>query len=353
MDEMKFSRRNSLGLLGLAGAAAAIPGAAAAATAAKGVHKAGGAKQRIPFVTKIDFKDPLWTRDTYARIDADLDPAKEKCGWLKGKAFGVRDNEKVRPLFAVEGFSFVRTKRLEDGSVRRMLREIVFYRDLETGAILKEWHNPYTNETVRVVPIANDPFNFTISSTVPDLPSYGGLQTEKRAPKPFLQDWTYGPDGDMILTTEVDMIYPNALQPDKWPRESSGVMNRVSEHFIFVVKKADVENPNLTHIPHIGSWTRTTPWLPWMLMGQAPGHINYFTHFQTIPEGVKGLPADLVAAARAMDEKWLHAPTEDYGPSLSSLENYAREQKPAPVPAGWSPPQPPAAPTSLPFPPRS
>ena len=41
--------------------------------------------------------------------------------------------------------------------------EIVFYRDLETGKILETWRNPYTNEDVRVVPIANDPFNFTIS----------------------------------------------------------------------------------------------------------------------------------------------------------------------------------------------
>ena len=145
----------------------------------------------------------------------------------------------------------------------------------------------------------------------------------------------------MVLHTGIDMIYPNALQPDKWVRESSGPMNRVSEHFIYVVKRKDVENPNLTHIPHIGSWSRITPWLPWMLMGQAPGHVSYFTHFQTIENGIAGLPADLVAAARAMDEKWLHAPTEDYGPSLSSLENYAREQKPAPVPPGWTPPQPP------------
>jgi hypothetical protein len=54
------------------------------------------------------------------------------------------------------------------------------------------------------------------------------------------------------------------------------------------------------------------------------------------------LPADLVAAANAMDPKWLSAPTEDYGPSLSSLENYAREQQPAAVPPGWQPPQPPS-----------
>jgi hypothetical protein len=329
MSETKFSRRDSLGLAALAAGAVAAPALAK------------GAKPS--FITKINLKDPYWTRDTYARIDADLDPTKEKCGWLKGKAYGVRDNEKVRPLFGVEGFSFVRTKRLEDGSVRRMLREIVFYRDLETGKILKEWYNPYTNETVKVVPIANDPFNFTISAFQPEPPSYGGLQkVEKREPKPFLQDWEYGPNGTMILHTGIDMIYPNALQPDKWPRESAGPMNRVSEHFIYVVKKADIENPRLTHIPHVGSWSRITPWLPWMLMGQAPGNISYFTHFETIPNGIAGLPADLVAAARAMDEKWLHAPTEDYGPSLSSLENYAREQKPAPVPEGWTPPQPPA-----------
>lgn len=336
MKDLLFTRREGLGLAAVAAGVAASP--------------ALGAGRKIDFVTKIDFKDPKWTRDTYARLDANVDPTKEKLGWIKGKAFGVRDNEKVRPLFGVEGFSLVRTKRLEDGSWRRMLREIVFYRDLETGKLLDTWLNPYTNERVKVVPIANDPFNFTIGEFQPEPPSYGGLNKDKPAPKPFLQDWAFGPDGTMILTTGVDLMYPNALRPDQWPRESAGWMNRVSEQFIYVVKRKDVENPNLTHIPHVGSWSRVTPWLPWMLMGQAPGHINYFTTFATLDGGIKDLPADLVAAARAMDEKWLHAPTEDYGPSLSSLENYARQQKPAPVPAGWSAPQPPAA--AGPFPPR-
>lgn len=345
MDDHNFSRRESMGLAALVAGMAVAPATAKAAATAT---DSSAAKPKIDFITKIDFTDPKWTRDTYARLDADIDPAKEKCGWIKGKALGVRPNEKVRTLFGVEGFSFVRTKRLEDGSYRRMLREVVFYRDPVTGEILKEWDNPYTGERVKVVPIANDPFNFTISEFVPQPPSYGGLQTETRPPQPFLQDWEFGPNGTMLLQTGIDMVYPNALQPDKWVRESSGVMNRVSEHFIYTVKRADVENPHLTHIPHIGAWSRVTPWLPWMLMGQAEGNINYFTHFQTIAEGEKGLPADIVAAARAMDEKWLHAPTEDYGPSLSSLENYAREQKPAPVPAGWTPPKPP--PPAAPFP---
>jgi len=331
MADEQVTRRDGLKLAAASIGLAAMPGMARAAATPD-------------FVTKIDFKDPKWNRDTYARMDGNLDPTKEKLGWLKGMAWGVRDNEKVRPLFGVEGFSLTRVKRLEDGSWRRMLREIVFYRDLETGELLKNWYNPYTNEDVRVVPIANDPFNFTISEFLPEAPSYGGLQKAAPAPrKPFLLDWTNGPDDTLICQTGIDMIYPSALQPDKWPRESAGKMNRVSEDFIYTIERKDAENPKLTHIPHVGSWSRVTPWLPWMLMGQAPGNINYLCTFCTLPN-VAALPADLAAAARAMDPKWLAAPTSDYGPSLSSLENYAREQKPAPVPAGWSPPQPPAAP---------
>jgi hypothetical protein len=328
MNDNGMTRREGLGLAGLA-----IGAAAAAPALAKGSAPS--------FVTKVDFKDPKWNRDTYARMDGDLDPTKEKLGWLKGTAYGVRDNEKVRALFGVEGFSFVRVKQLPDGNWRRLLREIVFYRDLDTGKILTTWHNPYTNEDVRVVPIANDPFNFTISDHLQDAPSYGGLNKEKPVPKPFLLDWSDGPDGTLICRTGIDLMYPSALQPDKWPRESAGPMNRVSEHFIYTVKRKDVENPNLTNLPLVGAWSRITPWLPWMLMGQAPGNISYFTNFATL-KSIADLPADLVAAARAIDVKYLSAPTEDYGPSLSSLENYAKTEKPAPVPPGWTPPQPPA-----------
>lgn len=326
-----LTRRQSLGL-------AAAAGGALAATAALA---------DIPtFVTKIDFKDPKWNRDTFARLDMDVNPNKEKLGWLKGTVFGVRDNEAVRPLFLNEGFSFVRSKRLPDGSWHRMLREVVFYRDIKTGEILKTWHNPYTGRDVDVVPVANDPFNFTISEFYPDPPSYGGLNTVKPPKRPFLMDWSYGPNDTLILNTNINLYYPSAMQPDKWPMESPGVFSRVSELFIYVVKRKDVENPNLTHLPQVGSWSRINPWPPWMQMGAAPGGVNYFNTFGTL-SSLDDVPKDLVEAARAISPKFLSAPTEDYGPSLSSLENYAKNHTPAPVPPGWVPPQPPPTPISL------
>jgi hypothetical protein len=188
------------------------------------------------FLTTLDFKNPEWNRDTYSRLDTDLDPIKENVGWLKGKVFGVRPNEKVRELFILEGFSVTRRKKLEDGSIRSMLREVVFYKDVNTGEILKTWHNPYTEEDVRVVPIANDPYNYTISSFIQIPNALEG--TDKKRPKiPFLLDWTEGSNDSIILNTGINLFYPNRLQPEKWVRESAGKFNRVSEQFIYVFKK--------------------------------------------------------------------------------------------------------------------
>ncbi len=336
-----FIGRLSLGLV-----AGGLMLAGLAAPAAPAFAKAPG------FVSKVDFKDPVWNRDTYARIDGEIDTSKQKVSRITGTVYGVRDNEKVKPLFKIDGFSVVRTLRLPDGNWRRVLKEVVFYRDLETGKIMDSWKNPYTGETVKVVPIANDPFNYDIRDTKPQPPSYGGLNTDKRAAEPFLLDWSQGPNGTLILETGIDLFYPASLQPKEWPRESAGTFNRVSEHFLFFVKQSDIENRKLTAIPVTGTWSRITPWLPWMLMGQAPGFINYFASFGTMTNGIKDLPADLVEAARKIDPGYLTAPTEDYGPSLSSLENYKMTQKPAPVPQGWTSPQPPAAPTLPPMPPR-
>jgi hypothetical protein len=328
-----LTRREGLGAMALLGGAALTDMALSQAEASN-----------VPqFVTKIDFADPKWNRDTFVRIDADIDSTKEKIGWLKGTVFGVRDNEAVRPLFINEGFSFTRALKLPDGSYRRLCREVVFYRDIATGEILKTWHNPYTGESVNVVPVANDPFNYTIGEFYPDPPSYGGLNKEKLPKRPFLLNWSKGANDTIVLHSDINLYYPAALQPDKWPRESAGSFNRVSELFIYVLQRADIENPKLTNLPIVGSWSRINPWLPWMLMGQAPGGVNYFNTFATV-KSIDDVPQDIVAAAKAISPKFLSAPTEDYGPSLSSLERYALEQKPASVPPGWKPPQPPAAP---------
>lgn len=216
---------------------------------------------------------------------------------------------------------------LEDGSYRKVLREVGFYTDLETGKILTELKNPYTGELVKIVPVANDPYNYTIGEYYPAPPSYGGLNKEAPPRRPFLLKWQEMGD-TILMESDIHLLYPSALQPDKWPRESPGPMTRVSEMFRYYMNKNTVGDPQNTSIDFFGSWTRVTPWFPWMLMDQAPGHCLYVCdmgagdHWDFIPQNI-------IDAAKTIDPKYLNAPTEDYGPSLSSLEHYAVEQTPA------------------------
>lgn len=276
----------------------------------------------------LDYGDPKWNRDTYARIVGNLDFSKEKIGWYKGKVIGVVPGKKNLDICGFEGFSVARLLPLEDGSYRKVLREVGFYRDLETGKIIDAMENPYTGETVKVVPIANDPFNFTVSEYARSAPKYGGLNTEDAQKIPFLLKWQEM--GDIVLMSrDIHLFYPSALRPNKWPRETPGPMTRVTEAFNYSIDRKQLGDPDNTSISFTGTWNRVTPWLPWMLMDQAPGHCLYicdqgaWDHWDYIPQ-------DIIDAATALDPKYLSAPTKDYGPSLSSLEHYAREQTPAP-----------------------
>jgi hypothetical protein len=324
----EVSRREVLQLAAGIGAAGAIAGGAATASAA------AGATSTVKFNNSFNFRDPEWNRDAYARLQGDLDFSKVRYGWLGGPVMGVVPGEKVRPLVYMEGFSACRLIATE-GGYRKQLREIVVYREInpytgQPGAILTEWTNPYTNESVKVVPIMNDPFNYNITLNYPDPPSFGGLNKEKPPKLPFILPWSV--KGDMLLLpTDIHLFYPNALQPDKWPRESSGAMVQVSELYRYYIRVEDMKNPNLTQVPCSGCWSRITPWLPWMLMGTRPGHAFYMVDFTGGPT-IDASPELLAYLNSSPDlKKFLTPPESDYGPSLSSLENYARTQKPAPV----------------------
>jgi hypothetical protein len=229
----------------------------------------------------------------------------------------------------MKGMSSYRMEKLPDGGYRRLLREVGYYYDLATGAIMEEMVNPYTGEKVKIVPINNDPFNMTIKETVSPPPAYGGLNTQKVEPKPFLLKWRIQQPDRVIMERHIHLYYKNALDPKIWQRESSGPMVQVSEFFNHVLSLDDLQNEDLTHIPYSGTWSRSTPWLPWLLMGQTPGHCMYASTM-TAGSSIDILPAHVREFAEKNCPHMLTAPTEDYGPSHSSLELYSRQQTPMP-----------------------
>jgi hypothetical protein len=304
------------GVVGAVGTTVAAATVAAATTPAATAAAAAATDQRL----LAQFADPLWNRETSARLEGDIAPNRQ----VFGSAFGV-----LNAVLRFDVFSTTRVLRQSDGSYQRLSREVVFYRDVETRKILDTWTNPYTNEQVKVVDIANDPFNYKISEFFPDPPSYGGLNKDKPPRRPFILDWALAGEDTVTLDSDINLFYPSALQPDKWPRESPGKMSQVSEFFRYVIRREDLEDPRRTHLPYVGTWVRITPWLPWMLMDQRQGHMVYVGTMtsRSTPDGV---PADVLARVKERYPQYLTAPDKWEEPSLSSLEHYAREQRPAP-----------------------
>lgn len=315
--------------------AAAMGGFASLALGA-GAGPAHAAVKRIPGASirgpYLDLTTSFGTMTGYARLSGNIDLKSTTHGWYEGLVMGVAPGGAVRDICGFRGMSSYRLVALPDGEpgYRRLLREVVYYYDLKTGEVMDEMVNPFTGEKVRVVDIANDPFNHTIREYLGPPPDYGGLNPDQGPPAriPFLLDWQQ--DGDRLLTSRhIHLYYRSALQPDKWPRESAGENVQVSELFFFNMSLDDMQNEELTTVRHGGTWTRVTPWLPWMLMGQAPGHCLYLGQMASVPT-LADVPEHIVRDTERRHPEYLTAPDSDYGPNLSSLEMYAIEQEPAP-----------------------
>jgi hypothetical protein len=282
------------------------------------------------FETKIDFTNPVWNRDTWARIQGDLNPENQKIGDVRGVIIGVKPGEKSKELCGFEAFLATRLVPQEDGTIRRLNKEVIFYTNPRTGEIIEEWTNPWTGEVVNVVQVANDPFNYTISEWLILAPEdFGGDKKVEPRKIPMIFPWHQMSPTHLSLSTDMHLYYPNAMNPEKWVRESSGPMVQVSEMMRYCVPIAEVENPELTSVSFTGTWNRITPWMPWMLMGQEPGHTLYVGSMTGGPDHSVISPQALAYAEKNYPQ-FLNAPTEDYGPSHSSLEIYAQTQEPAP-----------------------
>jgi hypothetical protein len=301
-----------------------ISGNAASAQSRKRIEGAG---LKGPYV---DLTTPQGNMIAYARLAGDIDMKSTTYGWYDGVVLGTAPGAAVKSICGFKGMSAYKLIPMADGSAgyRRILREVGFYYDLATGKIVEELDNPYTGARVKVVPIANDPFNAVIRDTLPPLPTYGGLNTATREPRPFLLDWQLQAPDRVLMRRTVNLYYKNALDPAIWARESSGPMVQVSEVFNYVINLHDLQNEELTHTDYSGTWTRWTPWLPWMLMGPAPGGCLYQC-FMGTPATLDDIPQDILEYTQKHFPKYLTAPDDWVEPSLSSIEMYAKTQTPA------------------------
>lgn len=262
--------------------------------------------------TALDIDSPANAAEALMKMRCSLDPKEEVIAWWKGTLFqqDVDPGKAPVALMGFEGYNICRGEKLEDGTWRLLSRELTFYRDLKTGEILKTWDNPMSGERNTVVDVANDPVNTVLNP--PGRPA-------------MALPWVNSGDG-LMLTMNIPLAYPNPLMPEQFPRQSSGPVYAGSEHFMFFVKREDMENPAIKSAPLLMSWTRTGPWLPWMELGQRPGGLLYIAQSAKLGS-LKELPQDIQDLVHSKYPEYATAPATWVQPNVTSWTRYKQLQQ--------------------------
>lgn len=182
-----------------------------------------------------------------------------------GNLYSRRQGERDKKLFMVEGMNVRACTAVSDpkrgNGYRLVSRELMLYKDPDSGAVLSTWDNPWSGETVDVIHVANDPVNF-------------GDFEMGRDGKPAT--WTATVEGDMWRsTTTVPLWYPSPLASE-YEAEVGGTYH-ATEMFNFFGSKRDLlsSRTNTAQV-HVG-WVRVSDWLPWMKMNGREGTIYVHT----------------------------------------------------------------------------
>lgn len=193
--------------------------------------------------------------DAFVKVRASLDANEQSFLTWTGSIYAFIPGQKRKRLFKIVGMSVSRCLPSKAGGWEFTSRELTYYLDPNTNGILQRWENPWTGETVPVMHVANNPVQAHFEG---QFPAYI--------------------DRD-LATFVFDLFptYPNPLAEDeKFLGYSQTPTYQAVELFKLTVPLADLLNPDLNSVSKLDiSWDRVGPWLPWMKMGDRPGHLIY------------------------------------------------------------------------------
>jgi hypothetical protein len=276
----------------------------------------------------LDLTTPEGNVLAYARIQGNIDPEATSYSWYTGRVTGIRSGEAARDLMGIIGIGAVRMIPLEDNGGFQMLRkELGFFTDLERGEVIDRWVNPYLDENVEVVHLANPAINAAITPYRQRQGLYEAINEGGKG-TPFILPWKLI-GGRAMTERHANLWAKNPMDPEVWKRESAGESIRISDSNTFNVAIEDLQNPELKKVQSFGNWTHQRPWQPWMLMGQQPGFIQY-TCFTGSAASLADMPVQIVSLAQTRFPEFLVAPREA-SPPESSLARYMRTRKPAAI----------------------
>jgi Protein of unknown function (DUF1838) len=259
---------------------------------------------------RIDLTTPEGVLAANRKMGCDLRDGVPVTYYWAGDAFSRRQGEADKLLFRAEGMNIRQCVSVTDpvrGAGYKMVsRELLIYRDVRTGEVLKKWTNPWTNESVDVLHVANDPVNSA---------SY----VKGRDGNPVR--WTGTILGDIWMSsTTVPLFYSNPLA-GAYQAEVGGTYH-ATEMFNFSGSVANLLDPTITTAAARITWVRVSDWLPWMKMGGREGVI-YFNTTGLKLDKFEDMPAPLKTELLANYPDYVSPPPlDDTRPNETSWSHF-------------------------------
>lgn len=253
---------------------------------------------------------------TYIRLMGSLKPMTTYT-WFSGELWAIRPNKTPLPLVSFQGLAKnIWSTEGKDIYVKEAF-DCGFFGDLETGKKINSFVNPINDETV-------EPYHFLYGggkSTYSEKGVEAGGSTKPLNPK-----WIQS--GDQVWIDEIGYgsTNENPINPDNWPRESAGETLYFGSNTSFITAASELLNPENSYAPYNMSWTAIAPWEPWLLMGDAPGFVQWRATGRKLSNHTEA-PEDILAHIQETQPNFLDQGRPWQG-HKSSWKSFIAERKP-------------------------
>jgi len=251
------------------------------------------------------------------RLSCSLEDGKPAYYWFPGNVYSRVPGERDRLLFRVHGWSARACKTFNDPvrgyGYRAVNRELLVYEDPTTGQIMKAWRNPWTNETVEVMHVANDP----VSMREPVFAKDASGKPTPRPDRGFVLEGRHFNGGSAAR-----LYYKNPLGGDY--QENIGGWYHAMEMGSDSLTVDDMLDGSKRDLGRRIGWMRASKWLPWMKMGDRAGFVYYHTAGGRV-DSVEDLPEPFKTEMKTTFKMWLSAPPlDDTRPNMTSWDQFRR-----------------------------
>ncbi|XP_071086014.1 uncharacterized protein [Haliotis cracherodii] len=238
----------------------------------------------------FDINDPKTNIDSLIRVIGSSNPADVDVLYGNGTIFGRQPSQKLEKLFYFEGYNIGRKVHTGNGYLS-LTREVFVYRHIVTGEIIYIWHNAYSQNSNEIFHVRNDPvdMNFTYGAEVVPTVRF--------------------PGHGFGFTSDILLQYPNELDPAHYKEFSAGPLYQADELFQYFSDYDVLTTTNISSLNMTGAWFRRAQYLPWMQMGDTPGHLYYQTTNWKCLNGLQDLSEDLLHFVQSNFPQFLEPPS--------------------------------------------